>query len=37
MIGLINGELVVTDIEKVLSTSKPLDMELYKLADILSY
>ncbi|NLZ52081.1 MAG: 6-phosphofructokinase [Thermoanaerobacteraceae bacterium] len=37
MIGLINGELVLTDIDKVLSTSKPLDMELFELADILSY
>ena len=37
MIGLINGEMVLTDIDKVLSTTKPLDMELYELADILSY
>lgn len=37
MIGLINGELVLTDIEKVLASAKPLDMELYQLADILSY
>jgi 6-phosphofructokinase 1 len=36
MIGLINGELVVNDIEKVLSATKPLDLELHKLADILS-
>lgn len=37
MLGLINGELVTTDIEKVFSVTKPLDMELYQLADILSY
>ncbi len=37
MLGLINGELVTTDIEKVLSATKPLDMELYQLADILSF
>lgn len=37
MLGLINGELVLTDIEKVLATTKPLDMELYELADILSF
>ncbi|WP_296971850.1 6-phosphofructokinase [Tepidanaerobacter sp. EBM-38] len=37
MLGLINGELVITDIEKVLSATKPLDMELYQLADILSF
>ena len=37
MLGLINGKLVVNDIEKVLETSKPLDMELYELADILSF
>ena len=36
MIGLINGELVVNDIEKVLLATKPLDLELHKLADILS-
>lgn len=37
MVGLIKGELVVNDIEKVLAASKPLDMELYRLADILSF
>ena len=37
MLGLINGELVTTDIEKVFSVTKPLDMELYELADILSF
>ncbi|HQA60209.1 MAG TPA: ATP-dependent 6-phosphofructokinase, partial [Tepidanaerobacteraceae bacterium] len=37
MIGLINGEMVLTDIDKVLSTTKPLDMEVHELADILSY
>jgi 6-phosphofructokinase 1 len=37
MLGLINGELVLTDIEQVLTTTKPLDMELYELADILSF
>lgn len=36
MVGVVNGEFVATDIEKVLSTSKPLDMQLYELADILS-
>ncbi len=37
MLGLINGELVITDIEKVLSATKPLDMELYQLSDVLSF
>lgn len=37
MLGLINGELVLTDIDKILAATKPLDMELYQLADILSY
>jgi len=37
MVGLINGKIVLTDIEEVLSTTKPFDMELYELADILSY
>lgn len=36
MVGVVNGEFVATDIEKVLSASKPLDMQLYELADILS-
>lgn len=36
MVGVVNGEFVATDIEKVLSVSKPLDMQLYELADILS-
>lgn len=30
--GIINGELVATDIEKVVSTKKPFNMELYNLA-----
>lgn len=37
MLGLVNGKLVLTDIDKVLETTKPLDMELYELANILSY
>ncbi|MCR4430022.1 MAG: 6-phosphofructokinase [Tepidanaerobacteraceae bacterium] len=36
MVGLVNGELLVTDLEKILVTPKPLDMEIYKLAEILS-
>ncbi|GAQ24448.1 MULTISPECIES: 6-phosphofructokinase [Tepidanaerobacter] len=36
MVGVVNGEFVATDIEKVLSVSKPLNMQLYELADILS-
>lgn len=30
--GIVNGELVVTDIDKVVNTKKPFDMELYNLA-----
>ncbi|WP_422443577.1 6-phosphofructokinase [Thermoanaerobacterium sp. DL9XJH110] len=36
MVGLVNGELVVTDLEKILTTDKPLDMTLYQLAEALS-
>lgn len=34
--GVINGELVTTDIEKVINTKKPFNMELYELAVRLS-
>ena len=37
MLGEINGELITTDMEKVLETSKPLDMEMYRLTEILSH
>lgn len=30
--GIVNGELVVTDIDKVVNTKKPFNMELYDLA-----
>lgn len=36
MIGQIKGELVTTDLDKISSSYKELDMELYELADILS-
>lgn len=31
-VGIVNGELVATDIEKVVNTKKPFNMELYHLA-----
>ena len=34
--GVIGGEMVLTDIEKVVSTKKPFNMELYELASRLS-
>ncbi|MNN30349.1 6-phosphofructokinase [compost metagenome] len=34
--GMIGGEMVLTDIEKVVSTKKQFDMELYELASRLS-
>ena len=37
MLGFVNGKLVINDIKNVLEASKPLDMELYELADILSF
>lgn len=36
MIGQVKGELIVTDLAKTLTTTKPLDMQLYKLAEIIS-
>jgi len=36
MVGFVKGESIVTNIEEIHSSSKPLDMELYNLADILS-
>jgi 6-phosphofructokinase 1 len=36
MVGIINGQLVVNDIERVSHTPKPLNMELFELAGILS-
>lgn len=36
MIGLIKEELVLTELDKILTTTKPLDMELYELAEIIS-
>jgi 6-phosphofructokinase 1 len=36
MVGIVNGQLVISDIEKILTTTKPLNMELYELAGILS-
>ena len=36
MIGFVKGEMVLTDIEKIHSTTKPLDMDIFELADILS-
>jgi 6-phosphofructokinase 1 len=30
--GIINGELTVTDIDKVVNSKKPFNMELYNLA-----
>ncbi|MDF2836264.1 MAG: PfkA, partial [Paenibacillus sp.] len=34
--GVIKGELVTTDIDKVVSSKKPFDMEMYELASRLS-
>lgn len=35
MVGLIRGELVATDLEKVVTTQKPLDLEFYRRAQVL--
>lgn len=36
MVGLVNGQLLVTDLEKILATQKTLDMTLYQLAEVLA-
>ncbi|ADL07632.1 6-phosphofructokinase [Thermosediminibacter oceani] len=36
MVGWVKGELLVTDLEQILTTNKPFNMELYELANILS-
>lgn len=36
MVGMMNGSIVDTELDKVLSVKKPLDMTLYELADVLS-
>jgi hypothetical protein len=35
MVGLIGNKVVATDLEKVLATRKRVDLEFYKLAQIL--
>ncbi|HHY04910.1 MAG TPA: 6-phosphofructokinase [Thermoanaerobacterales bacterium] len=37
MVGLTNGRLLITDMEKMLTETKPLDMKLFNLANILSF
>ncbi|MFO7152418.1 MAG: 6-phosphofructokinase [Bacillota bacterium] len=36
MVGWVKGEIVVVDLEKVFSTKKPFDDELYELANVLA-
>lgn len=36
MVGQVKGDILVTDLKKILTATKPLDKELYKLADIIS-